>query len=244
MNNGKQLFPNCRRWAVRILVTSLSVTLLACGTTGSSKPVGEGYYRVQRGDTLSSIGRRHKQSVTNLTRWNNLSDPSKIEAGQVLRIRPPVRKVASNNKKPSAPAKRTSPAPKPATGPVVPARSIALQWPAAGSVIQGFNPATNKGINIGGTDGSPINAAAAGKVVYAGDGLRQYGNLLIIKHDTDYLTVYAHNRSLLVKEGDSVKQGQPIATMGNTGSDSGVMLHFELRYRGKTINPMPYLVKR
>ncbi len=244
MNTGMQFFPNCRRWAARILVISLSVTLLACGTTGSSKPVGEGYYRVQRGDTLSSIGRRHKQSVTNLTRWNNLSDPSKIEVGQVLRIRPPAGKTASSSKKPSTTTKRTTTSPKPATGPVVPARSIALQWPAAGKVIQGFDPTANKGINIGGADGSPVNAAAAGKVVYAGDGLRQYGNLLIIKHDADYLTVYAHNRSLLVKEGDSVKQGQPIATMGSTGSDSGVMLHFELRYRGKTIDPMPYLVKR
>ena len=244
MTTGQQSFPYCQRWATCILVVLLSVILLACGTTGSNKPVGEGYYRVQRGDTLSSISRRHGQSVANLSRWNNLSDPSKIEVGQVLRVRSPAGKTTTGGKKTTQPKRTTTTTPKPATGPAVPARSIALQWPATGKVLLGFNPTSNKGINIGGTDGAPIHAAAAGKVVYAGDGLRQYGNLLIIKHDADYLTVYAHNRSLLVKEGDSVKQGQPVATMGDTGSDSGVMLHFELRYRGKTIDPMPYLVKR
>lgn len=234
---------NYKRWRKRSIVFLLSGTLLACGTTGNNKPVGEGYYRVQRGDTLSSISRKNKQSVSNLTRWNKLTDPSKIEVGQVLRVRPPASGGGKKNTAP--PKKRTGTAsPKPATGPVVPARSIALQWPATGKVIKGFNASTNKGINIDGPGGSPIRSAAAGKIVYAGDGLRQYGNLLIIKHDADYLTVYAHNRSLLVKEGDSVKQGQPVATMGDTGSDSGIMLHFELRYRGKTIDPIPYLVKR
>jgi lipoprotein NlpD len=116
----------------------------------------------------------------------------------------------------------------------------AFAWPARGPVINGFDDSKNKGINIGGVAGEPVKAAADGRVVYAGNGLRGYGNLIIIKHNATYLTAYAHNRALMVKEGDPVTKGEKIAEMGNSDSDR-VMLHFEVRQLGKPVDPMKYL---
>jgi len=118
--------------------------------------------------------------------------------------------------------------------------SIALAWPVRGPVLNSFDDSKNKGINIGGAAGDPIKAAADGRVVYAGNGLRGYGNLIIIKHNATFLTAYAHNRALMVKEGDAVTKGQKIAEMGNTDSDR-VMLHFEVRRDGKPVDPLKYL---
>jgi lipoprotein NlpD len=116
---------------------------------------------------------------------------------------------------------------------------IRLSWPAKGKVSDDFSEKT-KGIDIAGKLGEPVTAASDGKVVYAGNSLRGYGNLVIIKHDNTYLTAYAHNRTLLVKEGDTVKRGQKIAEMGDTDANA-VKLHFELRVNGKPVNPTPYL---
>ena len=127
--------------------------------------------------------------------------------------------------------------------PITPATTISLIWPTQGSVIRGFDGKSSKGIDIAGASGTQIVAAAAGTVVYAGNGLRGYGNLLIIKHNADYLTAYAHNRALLVKEGQSITQGQAIAEMGDTDTNR-VMLHFELRYKGSSIDPSRYLPAR
>ncbi|CAG9258908.1 peptidoglycan DD-metalloendopeptidase family protein [Paraburkholderia unamae] len=118
--------------------------------------------------------------------------------------------------------------------------SLALAWPVRGPVLNGFDDSKNKGINIGGAAGDPVKAAGDGRVVYAGNGLRGYGNLIIIKHDATFLTAYAHNRTLMVKEGDAVTKGQKIAEMGNTDSDR-VMLHFEVRRQGKPVDPLKYL---
>ncbi|RDU95364.1 peptidoglycan DD-metalloendopeptidase family protein [Trinickia dinghuensis] len=118
--------------------------------------------------------------------------------------------------------------------------SVAFAWPVRGPVLNGFDDNSNKGLNIGGTSGEAVKAAAAGRVVYAGNGLRGYGNLIIIKHNATYLTAYAHNRTLMVKEGDAVTKGQEIAEMGNSDSDR-VMLHFEIRRQGKPVDPMKYL---
>ena len=112
-------------------------------------------------------------------------------------------------------------------------------WPAAGQVIGNFS-SLNKGIDIAGNIGDPIYAAAGGKVVYCGDGLSGYGNLIIIKHNHSLLSTYAHNSLLLVKEGDQVIQGQKIAEMGNTGTDR-VKLHFEIRQAGQAIDPSHFL---
>ena len=207
----------------------------ACG----SAPVAPGFYRVQRGDTVSKIARNHGQSAHNIVLWNRLSNPNVIVAGQVLRIAAPAKTATSSYSAPSRAVtnNRTTAAPvKPATG-------IALIWPAPGKIIHGFNGTSSKGIDIANAIGTPIVAAAPGKVVYAGNGLRGYGNLLILKHNANYLTVYAHNRALLVKEGQQIKQGQQIAEMGNTDNDQ-IALHFELRYAGSSIDPTRYLPSR
>ena len=117
---------------------------------------------------------------------------------------------------------------------------VTFGWPVRGPVVNTFDDNTNKGLNIGGKPGEPVKAAAAGRVVYAGNGLRGYGNLIIIKHNATYLTAYAHNRTLMVKEGDAVTKGQEIAQMGDTDADR-VMLHFEIRRQGKPVDPMKYL---
>jgi lipoprotein NlpD len=114
-------------------------------------------------------------------------------------------------------------------------------WPAKGKIVAGFSEATSlKGIDIAGSAGQPVTASAGGKVVYAGSGLRGYGKLIIIKHNDAYLSAYAHNRDILVKEGQQVVKGQKIAEMGNTDADQ-VKLHFEIRRQGKPVDPLRYL---
>ncbi len=150
----------------------------------------------------------------------------------------------------SAPAKTAS---APASAPVAVAPAVAAApandddvgfiWPAGGSVVGGFDESKNKGIDIGGKEGDPVVAAADGKVVYAGSSLRGYGNLVILKHNNTFLTAYAHNKALLVKEDQSVKKGQKIAEMGNSDADR-VKLHFEVRKQGKPVDPAKYLPGR
>ena len=145
----------------------------------------------------------------------------------------------------SAPAPAASAA-KPTPGPVPPAvatdgdEELNWIWPAKGSVIGEFDESKNKGVDIAGAAGDPVLASADGKVVYAGSGLRGYGNLIILKHNNTYLTAYAHNQSLLVKEDQVVKKGQKIAEMGNSDTDK-VKLHFEVRRQGKPVDPLKYL---
>ncbi|WP_429256938.1 peptidoglycan DD-metalloendopeptidase family protein [Paraburkholderia sp. GAS334] len=222
--------------------------LAACGAA----PVGPGFYRVERGDTLSGIARSNRTSVQSIVRWNGLTHPDTIETGQVLRVAPPANTTtagagsaqASSGSTASAgsTASRGTTALAPAPS-AAPASSIALVWPAQGNVTRRFDGANSKGIDIVNAPGTPVVAAAAGSVVYAGDGLRGYGNLVIIKHNSDYLTAYAHNRALVVKEGQTVSQGQKIAEMGDTDSDH-VMLHFELRYQSRSIDPARSLPPR
>ncbi|MCW2258068.1 lipoprotein NlpD [Providencia alcalifaciens] len=123
--------------------------------------------------------------------------------------------------------------------------SIKWRWPAVGKMIEGFSDAQggNKGVDIAGSRGQSVLASAPGKVVYAGNALRGYGNLIIIKHNDDYLSAYAHNDTLLVRDQQDVSAGQKIATMGSTGTSS-VRLHFEIRYKGKSVNPLRYLPQR
>ncbi|QEL56081.1 peptidoglycan DD-metalloendopeptidase family protein [Chromobacterium paludis] len=229
--------------SLRSLILCSSLCLAACSSLPPADlPAPTGYYRVQAGDTLYRIARRHKQSVANLARWNRLADRSVIQTGQLLRVQPPT----SASGQPANPAK-TSPAnPKPA--PVKPSApppklTIKLQWPADGAVLAGFDGNRNKGLDIAGQAGDPVRAAAAGKVVYAGKGIRAYGNLLIIKHNESTLTVYAHNQKLLAQEGDQVVAGQQIATMGDSGANR-VKLHFELRLGTQVVNPAAYLPPR
>jgi lipoprotein NlpD len=205
---------------------------------------------VKKGDTLARIALDHGQAPRDVAQWNTAANPSfnpnVIEVGDLVLIRAPAgsktAKVA--DKKPAAdkadvPAAALVSAPEVSKPEVVAEPGIRLSWPAKGKVSAEFNE-TNKGIDIAGKVGEPVLAASEGKVVYAGNSLRGYGNLVIIKHDNTYLTAYAHNSKLLVKEGDAVRKGQKIAEMGDTDTTSA-KLHFELRVNGKPVNPTPYL---
>jgi lipoprotein NlpD len=169
-------------------------------------------------------------------------------------VKPAPGAVTTPSTKPAAtavlpqPAASAAPAP---SGPAVLASNLATathdgivwSWPASGKIIQGFNGTTSKGIDIAGNLGDPVYAAAGGRVVYAGSELRGFGKLIIIKHNDDYISVYAHNNVMLVKEGEAVKRGQKIAEMGSTDAPR-VELHFEIRLRGKSIDPVGLLPKQ
>lgn len=132
---------------------------------------------------------------------------------------------------------------KPAEAAPAAAGDVSWAWPTGGKVLAGFAEGTNKGVDISGKMGDPVLAAGDGKVVYSGSGLRGYGKLVIIKHDATFLSAYAHNNNILVKEGQSVSRGQKIAEMGNSDTDQ-VKLHFEIRRQGKPVDPLQYLPKR
>jgi lipoprotein NlpD len=220
------------------------------GSENAGKP---GYYTVQRGDTLTRIGLDNGQAWRDLVRWNNLSNPDVIEVGQVLRVAPPGGAVETSGVvvRPIAPSASSSGS---ATPPKAEASSapsttaanddgLGFVWPANGSLIAGFDEAKNKGLDIAGKAGDPVNAAADGQVVYAGSGLRGYGNLIILKHNNTFLTAYAHNQTLLVKEDQKVRKGQKIAEMGKSDADR-VKLHFEVRRQGKPVDPAKFLPAR
>ena len=226
-----------------------------------------GYYTVKQGDTLARIGLESGQNYRDIARWNNVENPNKIETGQVLRVIPPgspedgtVSRAVAASKIPASPlgAAADKPAPPasaaqvtsqvpisaPAVNAIVVEDAVGFVWPARGTIVAGFDESKNrKGLDISGAAGDPVLAAADGKVVYAGAGLRGYGNLIILKHSSTYLTAYAHNQALLVKEEQTVKQGQKIAEMGNTDADQ-VKLHFEVRKLGKPVDPVKYLPAR
>jgi len=237
------------------------------------QPVRDGHYVVQRGDTLYSIAFRFGWDWKALAAHNGLRDPYIIRVGQTIRFdnrpigssqpavasappvttspvvtqptqnRPPVAVTAPPATQPARPPVANTPA----TTPVTPVTRSATgwSWPTQGTVISRFssNGSLNKGIDIAGELGQPVLAASDGSVVYAGSGLRGYGELIIIKHSDTYVSAYGHNRRLLVREGQQVKAGQSIAEMGSTGADR-VKLHFEIRRQGKPVDPLQYLPRR
>jgi lipoprotein NlpD len=236
----------------RTLVMSGAFSKAIPGAENSGKP---GFYTVKPGDTLIRIGMDHGQAWRDLVRWNGLDNANLIEPGQVLRVAPPSQEtgVVVRPVLPSAPAAApvVAAAAKPAaSAPVAPTAApaasetteevLVFKWPTRGNLIAGFDEVKNKGLDISGKAGDPVLAAADGRVVYAGSGLRGYGNLIILKHNNTYLTAYAHNQSLLVKEDQAIKQGQKIAEMGNSDADQ-VKLHFEIRRQGKPVDPAKYL---
>ncbi|CAH2906384.1 MAG: Murein hydrolase activator NlpD [uncultured Paraburkholderia sp.] len=227
-----------------------------------------GYYRVKPGDTLYRIALENGQNYRDISAWNNLTNPNQIEVDQLLRVVPPGANTAaltpgvataplngsastgaaggvaapplygsSANNAAATPPSSAGAASDSSAGA---SGNVSFVWPVRGPLLGTFNDSTNKGVNIGGSAGEAVKASADGRVVYAGNGLRGYGNLIIIKHDATYLTAYAHNRALMVKEGDAVTKGQKIAEMGNSDSDR-VMLHFEVRRQGKPVDPLKYL---
>ena len=216
-----------------------------------------GYYTVKPGDTLLRIALENGQSMKDIARWSHVDNPNRIEVGQVLRVVPPlgnevlVKPVAKPQVE-ATPATAAASAQAPASAasaaavvskPAAAEGDINWVWPASGAVVAGFDEVKNKGVDIGGKAGDPVLAAADGRVVYVGAGLRGYGNLIILKHNNVYLTAYAHNQTLLVKEDQSVLQGQKIAEMGNSDADR-VKLHFEVRRQGKPVDPAKYLPVR
>lgn len=221
-------------------------------TGGSSEPTPAGYYRVKKGDTLARIALDNGQAPRDVVQWNKAANPSfnpnVIEVGDLILIKAPAgsksarvteKKAASDKTDSASPAPAPTSNPEPVKAEVVAEPGIRLSWPVRGKVTGEFSE-TNKGIDIAGKVGEPVLAASDGKVVYAGNSLRGYGNLVIVKHDNTYLTAYAHNSKLMVKEGDTVRKGQKIAEMGDTDTTSA-KLHFELRVNGKPVNPTPYL---
>ncbi len=222
-------------------------------------------YVVRSGDTLYSIAFRYGLDFRGLAAANGIGSNYQIFPGQRLRMDDKAIAVASvPPSRPSQPSERTasrpsnvaakpiSPPPRPPEGTsktqsqVLETTEIsAWQWPTEGSIVRGFNASqyAHKGIDIAGKQEQPVKAVANGVVVYAGSGLVGYGKLLIVKHSERYLSAYAHNNRLMVKEGESIRQGQTIALMGDTGTDS-TKLHFEIRKDGKPIDPVSLLPKR
>jgi len=207
-------------------------------TSSASEPAPPGYYRVKKGDTLARIALDHGQAPRDVIAWNKLANPNQIEVDDLILVQPPAGAQAAV-KPLSKPIEVVKPKEVLPPAEMVAEPGIRLSSPAKGKVTGEFSE-SNKGIDIAGKVGDPVQAAADGKVVYAGNSLRGYGNLVIVKHDNTYLTAYAHNSKLLVKEGDSVRKGQKIAEMGDTDTTSP-KLHFELRVNGKPVNPAPYL---
>ena len=228
----------------------LSAILAACssgtkapissaGGSTASASAGGGNYVVQRGDTLYSIARRHGTTVANLSALNGISDPSQLEVGQRLRVGGA---VASSSAMPSAPARSSSPSAA-ATQPAraSDAATIAWAWPVRGNVITQFSN-TTRGIDIAGTIGTPVNAAADGTVSYVGNGLRGLGNLVLVTHSNGFITAYAHNSRITVQTNERVKRGQKIAELGDSDTTSP-RLHFQIRRNGTPVNPLSYLPK-
>lgn len=209
----------------------------ASGARVVSQPQSARHHRVKRGETIYSIARRYGLSPHQLAKANNIRSPYLIKPGQRLRIE----KLSSS---PRASRKSSRGTTRPGQkGARVRSSGITWAWPVTGSVLRKFGQVNSKGIDIAGRKDKKIRAAAKGRVVYKGSGLRGYGNLVIIKHNNDYLSAYAHCRKIYVKEGDVIQKGSRIASMGKSGTDT-VKLHFEIRYKGTPVDPLKYLPNR
>lgn len=196
-------------------------------------------HEVRKGETLYSIAFRYGKNPDDVARWNGLGDGSLIHPGQVLRLSAPAGGSSSRQG-----AGRTASKPKPL--PKIPEQPAPdWSWPTDGRIDVNFGgtPGPGTGVLIDGRAGQAVRAAAPGRVVYAGSGLIGYGQLIIVKHNDTYLSAYGYNKSLLVKEGQAIKEGQRIATMGE-GPERKPRLHFEIRRNGKPVNPRQYLPTR
>lgn len=225
---------------------------------------------VVHGDTLYSIAWESGQDYHDLAKWNQISPPYQIRPGQVLMLVPPTEKVEAqagqeNISKPVTIARSKSTTASSKTNKIAATtnksktkkstqsnqsysksdvRIDAWVWPTDGPLVKRYSDkGSGKGIDIGGKRGQPVRATADGRIVYQGSGLRGYGQLIIVKHSDEYLSAYAHNDRIYVKEGEVVTRGQKIATMGSTGTDR-VKLHFEIRRQGVPTDPLKYLPKR
>jgi lipoprotein NlpD len=215
----------------------------------------EGFYTVRRGDTLYSIALEHGHDYREVAQWNSLDDPTKISVGQVLRVKPPAqtavvvgsgrpgsriesRPIAGMpEQKPAAehkPAAQSAAVQSPREEPKLEVHPMTFAWPVKGKVVAGFAEPRQKGIDIEGRAGDAVIAAAPGRVTYVGSGIPGLGKLIVIKHDQGYITVYAHNKDILVKEQQNVTRGQKIAELGEK-------LHFQIRKGAAAVDPLRYL---
>ena len=250
--------------AVALLVL---VALVGCGRShvtreGSSgrAPSGERPVRVstpkygattvvQKGQNVYRIATENGLTALDLALWNDIPPPYIIHPGQRLRLYPGgQRGVAASTSTPPPRRPSTTPSTRPSATPSAPttvASNVSWRWPADGGVITTYanGDPTRQGIDIAGSSGQPVRAAADGVVVYSGSGLVGYGELIIVKHNDQWLSAYGHNRARKVNEGQVVKSGQQIAEMGRSGA-SRDMLHFEIRYNGKPVDPQQYLPRR
>lgn len=225
------------------------------------------YHIVRPGETGYSISRAYGTDLTTLARLNNLREPYGVQVGQRLRLpatptltngdkprtavasaRPATTSVASRPATTSAQTRARPAAPAAAAQKAAPAQAVASRtfaWPLNGRILSRFGPKQgglhNDGINIAATPGATVRAAAPGVVAYAGDGLKGFGWLILIKHDDNWVTAYAHNEALLVKRGDTVRAGEPIARAGATGSVDRPQLHFEIRHGRRAVDPLKHL---
>jgi len=194
------------------------------------------YYTVKKGDTLYAVGYRAGHGYERLAEWNNISPPYTLQVGQKLKLFKGAPSGSVLNRKKTQKKNVNIPTNKKAM------LELNWQWPVIGKIVRNFYHTGSKGIDISGRVGRQIKAAESGIVAYSGSGLLGYGKLLIIKHNYLYLSAYAHNRRLLVKEGQKVKKGQLIAEMG-IGVNGKPVLHFEIRRNGSPVNPVIYLSK-
>jgi lipoprotein NlpD len=221
----------------------------------------DGYYEVKRGDTLYSIALENGADYRDVAAWNRLDDPTKIRVGQVLRVKQDesravtvkAARVASpiESRPLDAPGAQPAAAAKDAPKQDAPKQEAPKQvataapasefmWPAKGKLLAGFAEPRSKGIDIDGRPGDPVVAAAAGRVTYTGTGIPGLGKLVVIKHDNGFITVYAHNRSILVKEQQNVARGEKIAELGASDADRP-KLHFQIRKGAAAVDPLRYL---
>lgn len=241
----------------RLSLASLAALLLVgCAAAlrwDGEAPSASGQYQVRSGDTLYSIAMRHNLDYRDLARWNGIDSGYRIYPGQRLQLQaPPAGQVARAPSPPPSrpssdrgsgrqPPAREQPAairtPPPSTGP------LQWDWPLQGEIVRRFALPESKGINLAAEIGTPVRAAGPGKVVYSGDALKGYGELIIVKHDETYLSVYGHNRRRLAQEGDTVDAGTVIGEVG-MGPQRRPLLHFEIRKAGQPTDPLALLPRR
>lgn len=248
------------KWFILWLIVT-SAGLAACV---SSQRHSNAYalYTVRYGDTLYSVAWRYRLDFKKLAAWNGVNKPYVIHPGQKLKLNPPATPARLVERSPKPKEKRVISSPGGASKKVaINTNSISIRkkgvpvpdsaqhynpmdwyWPVKGKVVKTYSAQARgkKGIEIAGRRGQPVKAASAGRVVYSGSGLIGYGQLIIIKHNKKYLSAYAHNRKLLVREGERVKIGQQIAELGSSGADRP-KLHFEIRKNGEPVDPLRYL---
>jgi murein DD-endopeptidase MepM/ murein hydrolase activator NlpD len=239
--------------------------------TSADTPGWDGRYTMNPGDSLYAIARQHRVTLAELQRVNGISDPTKVRAGTVLQIPGGAADSGAGSATGSLPQTTTGgprviqvptgvqTRPVDMTDNRVPDNKIAsrgdtatdavagakFRWPLSGRMLVGFGPQPdgthNDGINVGVPQGTEVRAAESGRVAYAGNELKGYGNLILIRHDNGWVTAYAHSDEILVKRDDVVRRGQVIARAGKTGTVSEPQLHFELRQGSKPVDPVPYL---